>query len=47
MLRTGRSCNLTVGFLKYAFNNKLFGDVTFFGVTLIRFNLNSALYFLI
>ena len=33
ILRTYRSCNLTVGFLKYEFNNKLLGDVTFFKVT--------------
>ena len=34
MLRIDRSCNLMVGFLKYAFNNKLLGGVTFFRVTL-------------
>ena len=30
MLRTYRTCNPTVGFSKYAFNNKLLGGVTFF-----------------
>ena len=29
MLRTYRTCNLTVGFSKYEFNNKLLGGVTF------------------
>ena len=33
MLRTYRTCNPTVGFSKYEFNNKLLGGVTFFGVT--------------
>ena len=33
MLRKYRTCNLTVGFSKYAFNNKLLDDVTFFWVT--------------
>ena len=28
MLRTYRTCNSTVGFLKYEFNNKLLGSVT-------------------
>ena len=32
MLRTYRTYNLTVGFLKYEFNNKLLGGVTFFRV---------------
>ena len=30
MLRPYRTCNLTVGFSKYEFNNKLLGGVTFF-----------------
>ena len=34
MLRTYRTCNPTVGFSKYAFNNKLLGGVTFFRVTI-------------
>ena len=34
MLRPYRTCNLTVGFLKYEFNNKVLGGVTFFRVTL-------------
>ena len=34
MLRTYRICDLTVGFSKYEFNNKLLGGVTFFRVTL-------------
>ena len=34
MLRPYRTCNPTVGFSKYEFNNKLFGGVTLFGVTL-------------
>ena len=34
MLRTYRSCNLTVGFSKYEFNYKLLGGVKFFRVTL-------------
>ena len=34
MLRTYRIHNPTVRFLKYEFNNKLLGDVTFFRVTL-------------
>ena len=29
-----RTCNQTVEFSKYEFNNKLLGDVTFFRVTL-------------
>ena len=33
MLRTYRTCNPTVGFSKYAFNNKLLDGVTFFWVT--------------
>ena len=33
MLKTYRSYNLTVGFSKYEFNNKLLDDVTFFKVT--------------
>ena len=32
MLRTYRKCDPTVGFSKYAFNNKLLGGVTFFRV---------------
>ena len=34
MLRTYRTCNLTIRFPKYKFNNKLLGGVTFFRVTL-------------
>ena len=34
MLRTYRTCSHTVEFSKYEFNNKLFGGVTFFRVTL-------------
>ena len=34
MLRKYRTCNPTVGFLKYEFNNKLLVDVIFFRVTL-------------
>ena len=34
MLRTYRKCDLTVGFLKYEFKNKLLVGVTFFRVTL-------------
>ena len=34
MLRPYRTCNPTVGFLKYEFNNKFLGSVTFFRVTL-------------
>ena len=34
MLRTYKTCNLTVGFLKYEFNNKLLDDVTLFEVIL-------------
>ena len=34
MLRPYRTCNPTVGFPKYEFNNKLLGSVTFFRVTL-------------
>ena len=33
ILRTYRTCNPTVGFCKYEFNNKLLGGVTFFRVT--------------
>ena len=33
MLRTYRTCNSTVGFLKYKFINKLLGGVTLFRVT--------------
>ena len=33
MLRPYRTCNPTIGFLKYEFNNKLLGGVTFFRVT--------------
>ena len=33
MLRTYRTCNLTVEFLKYAFNNKLLNVVILFRVT--------------
>ena len=34
MLRLYRTCNPTVGFSKYEFNNKLLGGITFFRVTL-------------
>ena len=34
ILRTYRTCNLTVEFSKYEFNNKLLGGVTFLRVTL-------------
>ena len=33
MLRTYSTCNSTVGFLKYKFNNKLFGDITLLRIT--------------
>ena len=33
MLKTYRTCNPTVGFSKYEFNNKLLGGGTFFKVT--------------
>ena len=33
ILRLYRTCNPMVGFLKYEFNNKLLGGVTFFRVT--------------
>ena len=33
MLRTYRTCNLTVGFSKSEFSNKLLGGVTFFRIT--------------
>ena len=33
MLRTYRTCNPTVGFSKYEFNNKLLDDVIFFRIT--------------
>ena len=33
MLRTYRTCDATVGFSKYKFNNKLLVGVTFFIVT--------------
>ena len=33
MLKAYRTCNPTVGFWKYEFNNKLFSGVTFFRVT--------------
>ena len=33
ILRLYRTCNPTVGFLKYEFNNKLLDGVTFFWVT--------------
>ena len=33
ILRPYRTCNPTVGFSKYEFNNKLLGGVTFFKVT--------------
>ena len=35
MLRTYRTCDLTVRFLKYEFYNKLLGDVTLLRVTQI------------
>ena len=34
MLRPYRTCNPTVEFSKYEFNNKLLGGITFFKVTL-------------
>ena len=34
MLRTYKTCNSTVGFSTYEFNNKLLGDVIFLRVTL-------------
>ena len=33
MLRPYRTCNPTIGFLKYEFNNKFLVGVTFFRVT--------------
>ena len=33
MLRSCETCNPTVGFSKYEFNNKLLGGVTFFRIT--------------
>ena len=33
MLRKYRTCNLTIGFSKYEFNNKLLSGVTFLRVT--------------
>ena len=33
MLRSCGTCNPTVGFSKYEFNNKLLGSVTFFRIT--------------
>ena len=33
MVSTYRTCNSTVGFLKYEFNNKLLGDITLIRVT--------------
>ena len=33
MLRTYKTYNPMIGFLKYEFNNKLLGGVTFFRVT--------------
>ena len=33
MLKTYRTYSLMVGFLKYEFNNKLLGGITFFRVT--------------
>ena len=33
ILKTYRTCNPTVGFSKYEFNNNLLGGVTFFRVT--------------
>ena len=33
MLRTYITCNSTIGFPKYEFNNNLLGGVTFFRVT--------------
>ena len=35
------TCNPTVGFSKYVFNNKLLGGVTFFRVTSRELELNS------
>ena len=34
MLRTYRTCNPTIGFSEYEFNNKLLGGGTFFKVKL-------------
>ena len=34
MLRTYTTCNSTIRFAKYEFNNKLLGGVTFFKITL-------------
>ena len=33
MLRTYSTCNSTVGFSKYKFNNKLLGDITLLRIT--------------
>ena len=33
MLRSNRTCNPTIGFSKYEFNNKLLGGVTIFRFT--------------
>ena len=33
MLRTYTTCNSTIRFAKYEFNNKLLGGVTFFTIT--------------
>ena len=42
MLRLYRTCNPTVGFSKYEFNNKLLGDVTIFRITWVM-NFTSLL----
>ena len=48
MLRTYRTYNSTVKFLKYEFNNKLLGGVTLFrvipGVTWTQFNIFTYIY---
>ena len=48
ILRTYRTCNLTVEFSKYEFNNKLLGGVTFLrvtlGVTWIQLNIYMYIY---
>ena len=48
MLRKYTTCNSMTEFLKYEFNNNLFGSVTLFrvipGVTWIQFNIFTYIY---
>ena len=45
MLRTYRTCNSTMGFLKYEFYNKLLGGISLLKLHQVWFELNPYIYY--